>query len=232
MSLDTSKSGARTGLGALATVALLAGVARADHRRLVELGAGLSVDVLGSYDVGKALGGPAVRNDLGPATLGVFVSGGLWLTEAVTVGLEGTLAIGGLVKTDERYFGQTSNVGSSLTVSGKLVVGWRGLERGNLAGRAGVEAGVERMSEATGPGSVHLDSIVAGPWLGVDIGHFVTVQLHADLHVPVRAEITHQESGDPSGVFWSAGVRAAFTFGVGPKVRTSGGVPAAPVTAP
>lgn len=202
---------------AVVLVALAATSAHAD-RRLIEIGGGIAFDALGSYDVGKELGGAAVHDDLGPGTLGAYAMGGVWLTPALSLGLEGTLSIGGLVHTDERYFGGRSTVGSTLTVSSKLVAGWRGLERGHLAGRAGIDVGAERMSEATGAGSVHLDSIVGGPWLGVELGRFVVVQLRADLHVPVRAEITGQGHGDPSGVVWSGGVRVAVVFGVGPRL--------------
>ncbi len=199
---------------------VLVALATAAHaeRRMIEIGGGVAFDVLGTYDVGKELGGAAVHDDLGPGTLGVYAAGGLWLTPALTVGIEGTLSVGGLVRTDERYFGGRSTVGSTLTVSSKLVAGWRGLERGHLAGRAGIDVGAERMSEATGAGSVHLDSIVGGPWLGVELGRFVVVQLRTDLHVPVRAEITGQSHGDPSGVVWSGGVRVAVAFGVGPTL--------------
>jgi hypothetical protein len=217
---------------ALVTIALGAGAAHADDRRLVELGAGAAFDVLGSYDVGNRLGGAAVRNDLGPGTLGVYVAGGIWLTEAVIVGVEGTLSVGGLVRTDQRYYGEASNVGSTSTVSSKLTAGWRGLQHGRIAGRAGTDAGIERMSEATGAGFVHVDSIVGGPWIGVELGKHIVVQLRADLHVPIRAEISKQSSGDPSGVFFSGGVRAAFVFGVGPRLRTSAGTRAAPSAAP
>ena len=219
-------------LTAVGLVAFVTTAAHADDRRLIELGAGASFDVLGSYDVGKGLGGTAVRNDLGPGTLGIYLTGGLWLTHEIVLGIEGTLSIGGLVRTDERYFGASNNIGSTLTLSSKVVGGWRGLERGRLAGRAGVDAGMERMSEATGSGSVRVDAIVAGPWIGVEVGRHVVVQLRADLHVPVRAEISHQSSGDPSGVFWTGGVRAAFVFGVGPRLRTSDGTRAAPFAAP
>lgn len=184
---------------------------------MFEIGGGIAFDALGRYDVGKELGGAAVHDDLGPGTLGVYATGSVWLAPRWSIGLEGTLSIGGLVRTDERYFGGRSNVGSTLTVSSKVVAGWRGLEHGRLAGRAGVDLGVERMSEASGAGSVHLDAIVGGPWLGVELGRFVMVQLRADLHVPVRAEISDQADGDPSGVVWSGGVRVAVQFGVGPR---------------
>lgn len=201
---------------AVGIIGLAATTADAD-RRLLEIGGGIAFDALGHYDVGKELGGDAVHDDLGPGTLGVYVTGSAWIAPRWSLGLEGTLSVGGLVKTDERYFGGRSTVGSTLTVSSKLVAGWRGLELGRFAGRVGADLGVERMSEATGAGSVHLDSLVAGPWLGVELGRFVLVQLRADLHVPVRAEISDQADGDPSGVFWSGGVRVAVQFGVGPK---------------
>lgn len=222
----------KPGAIAILAVVLVSSPALADDRRQIELGVGLAFDVLGGYDVGKELGGPAVRSDLGPATLGVYVSGGIWISPTTLVGLEGTLAVGGLVRTDERYFETNSNVGSTLTVSSKLVAAWRFLERGKLAARAGLDAGIERMSEATSPGSVHLDSLVGGPWIGLDLGRFVQVQLRVDLHFPVRASISKQASGDPSGAFASAGVRVAFVFGVGPRLRTSAGSQAAPSAAP
>lgn len=205
----------RKWIGVCAGVVLAASsVAAADDRRF-EVGGGSSLDVLGSYDVGEGLGRPAMRSDLGPATLGVFGYGGIWLTDAMTVGVEGTLSIGGLVRTDERYFAGRSNVGSTLTVSSKVIAGWLVLTRGWLAGRAGLDVGAERLSEATGAGSVHVDAIVGGPWIGADLGRHVIVQLRADVHVPVRAEISGQAHGDPSGVFGSAGLRVAYVVGLG-----------------
>ncbi|MBL0220130.1 MAG: hypothetical protein IPQ07_40460 [Myxococcales bacterium] len=199
---------------ALALLMLTTTAAQADDRRF-EVGGGTSFDLLASYDVAEGLGRPATGNDLGPGTLGFFGYGGFWITDALVVGIEGELAIGGLVRTDEHYFGSRSNVGSTLTVSSKLLAGARVLERGWVSGRVGGELGAARMSEATGEGSVHLDAIVAGPWIGVDLGRHVMVQLSGDLHVPVRAEISNQVHGDPSGVFLSGGVRVVYVVGLG-----------------
>jgi hypothetical protein len=185
-----------------------AGVAAAPS---FELGGGLVVDALGSYDVGEALGGEPAGNDLGPGRLGGFVYGGIVAGPSIAAGLEGGAALGGLVGTDERYFGGRSNVGSTLSAWLRTTGAWKVRlgAGGRMYARAGVGAGIERLAESTGAGGVHVDSIIAGPWVGLDVGAGITVQLHADLHVPVSAGIDDME-GDPDGSFVSGGVRVAY----------------------
>lgn len=187
--------------------------AAAGERRF-ELGAGLGLDALGAYDVGEALGGPSVRDDLGPATFGFFFQGAVLVTSALSVGADATIAFGGLVRTDERYFGEHSATGSTVTASARGRLGWRPVVRPGLEAWVGVSAGMERMSEATGLGSVKLDSVVVGPWVGVALGAGFVVQLAAELHVPVHGEIG-DEAGDPTGAFVSGGIRLAWLYGFG-----------------
>jgi hypothetical protein len=197
-----------TPLKIVAWIMLSAGVAAADDR--AELGGGIDFTMLGTYDVGEALGGPAERNDLGPGTLGVFV--GLDVPVApVRIGVDAGIAIGGLVRTDDRYFGGTSDVGSTLAVWLRGKVGWSPRARIRIGGAVAVE----RFVEATGAGSVKLSSVVAGPWASIRLGRGVLAEVHADVHVPYRASIGDAMSGDPDSVFVGAGVRLGYVFDVG-----------------
>jgi len=205
----------RTALPVLIAAALCmtAGRAHADGSFL-ELGGGIDFTVLGSFDVGESLGGPEERSDLGPGTLGPFVAADLRVAPTVRIGAEAGIAIGGLVKTDERYFGSTSNVGSTSTVWLRAKVGWTALPVPGMSVRIGGAAGVERMAEATGAGSVHLDSIVTGPWASLVIGSGFVAEVHADLHAPYHGRIG-DDTGNPDGLFYGAGIRVAYMFGLG-----------------
>src|SRR5262245_52173062 len=97
-----------------AAIALIVSTASAESMHAIELGGGLDFAILGSYDVGESLGGMAERNDLGPGTLGLFVIVEVPVAPALRIGGEAGLAAGGLVRTDERYFGMASDVGSTL----------------------------------------------------------------------------------------------------------------------
>lgn len=200
----------------LALLMLAPGAARADDRPL-ELGAGVSLDLLGKYDVGAHLGSAPRGNDLGPATLGGFVYGGARVGPELVVGAEAGLAIGGLVRTDERYFGGRSALGASLNVNAKLVLGWIGPREGTRRWRVGGDLGLERLVESTEAGSVTLDAAVGGPWFGVELGDHVVLQLRTDIHAPITANIGDYLTGDPGGVFYSVGVRALFVLGAGAR---------------
>jgi hypothetical protein len=185
-----------------------------DGEAAFELGGGVDYTVLGSYDLGKALGEPAERSDLGPGTLGVVVTGDARVAPALRLGLEAGIAVGGLVKTDERYFGGSSNVGSTSTAWLRSKLGWTASTSPRLRLRVGGGVGIERMAEATGSGSVHLDSLVAGPWAALVIGRGLVAELRGDLHAPLRGKIDDRR-GNPDGVFFGAGVRLAYVFGIG-----------------
>jgi hypothetical protein len=177
-----------------------------------EIGGGVGFAALGSYDVGAELGGPAGGNDLGPGTLGFFVTGDVQLAP-VRLGIDAGLAIGGLVRTDERYFGGQSNVGSTATVWLRSRLAWTAVTARRVRLRLGGTLGVERMSEATGAGGVQVDSLLAGPSAALVIGRGLVLEVHADLHSPFRAAIG-DDDGNPTGAFYSAGVRVAYVFGV------------------
>ncbi len=191
-------------------------LARADER-ILQLGGGIAFDALGSYDLGAELGGASRHSDLGPGTLGAVLQAGVLVTRDLTLGGEARIAVGGLVGTDERYFGTREQIGSTLSVDAKLNVGWTAARRGPWAGQLGADIGIERMIESTGAGSVHLEAIVGGPWVGLALGH-VVLQLRGDVHVPVHGLISDQASGDPRGAFYSGGVRLLYVFGVGPRI--------------
>jgi hypothetical protein len=204
---------------AAVTVALVAGRAYAgpdpgDGEAAFELGAGVDFTMLGTYDVGEGLGDPAERSDLGPGTLGVLVSADARIAPALRLGAEAGIAIGGLVRTDERYFGGSSNVGSTSTVWVRSKLGWTAIVSPGMRLRVGGGLGLERMAEATGSGSVHLDSLIAGPWAALIIGRGLVAEVHGELHAPFRGEIGDR-SGDPDGLFFGAGVRLAYVFGLG-----------------
>jgi len=211
---------ARLGLAALSALfmALAPGRAHADpgpdDEALFELGGGIDFTVLGSYDVAQGLGDPAERNDLGPGTLGVVLTGDVRIAPAIRLGAEAGIAIGGLVRTEERYFGSSSTVGSTATVWIRSKLGWTAIHRPGMGLRIGGGLGLERMSEATGAGSVQLDSIVAGPWAALLIGRGLIAELHGDLHAPYRGQIGDR-SDNPDGVFLAAGVRLSYVFGFG-----------------
>jgi hypothetical protein len=183
----------------------------AAERSSIELGGGLDVTALGSYDLGAALGTGAQRDDLGPATVGVFVAADFPFAETATVGAEGGIAFGGLVKTDERYFGERNMIGSTVTAWARA--------RAKVALRprllVGASAGIARLAESTRAGNVRVDTLVAGPTLAVPLGHGFAAELHADLNIPFRASIGDVRSGDPTGTFFAAGLRLAYTFGIG-----------------
>ena len=50
-----------------------------------DIGASVRMNALGTYDVGKELGGGALRNDLGPATLGFEVFAGIRPTNKLRI---------------------------------------------------------------------------------------------------------------------------------------------------
>jgi hypothetical protein len=185
----------------------------AEREADVEFGGGVDFTALGSFDVGESLGRMAERNDLGPATLGVFVTADVAVGSGVRLGGEAGIAIGGLVRTDERYFGNSSDIGSTLAVWLRGKVGWTALARPGKRVRLGGLLGIERLAEATPLGSVHLDSAVLGPWAALLIGRGVVAEVHADVHIPYRGNIGDQ-NGDPDGTFFGAGVRLAYVFGI------------------
>jgi hypothetical protein len=204
---------------AAVTVALVAGRAYAgpdpgDGEAAFELGAGVDFTMLGEFDVAEGLGDPAERSDLGPGTLGVLVSADARVAPALRLGAEAGIAIGGLVRTDERYFGGSSDVGSTSTVWVRSKLGWTAIVSPGVRLRVGGGLGLERMAEATGSGSVHLDSLIAGPWAALIIGRGLVAEVHGELHAPFRGEIGDR-SGDPDGLFFGAGVRLAYVFGLG-----------------
>ncbi len=212
-------SSTRPTLAAIAAAALLLAPGRAraepdDGEAAFEIGGGIDYTMLGSYDVGEGLGDPPERNDLGPGTLGVVVTGDARVAPALRLGVEAGIAVGGLVRTEERYFGSSSDVGSTSTVWVRPKLGWTAITSPGLRLRTGAGVGLERMSEATGAGSVHLDSLVAGPWAALVIGRGLIAELHGELHVPLRGEIDDR-SGNPKGVFFGAGLRLAYVFGIG-----------------
>jgi hypothetical protein len=214
--MSASRSASRVPSVAVAVLIALA-TGRADagpDGSLVELGGGIDFTVLDSFDVGESLGGPTERNDLGPGTLGVFVAADLRVVPALRVGGEAGIAIGGLVRTDERYFGGRNDVGSTLTAWLRSKVGWTALPVPGMSVRVGGALGVERMAEATGAGSVHLDSIVAGPWASLVVGSGLVAEVHADLHAPYHGRIG-DDTGNPDGLFFGAGIRLAYMFGLG-----------------
>lgn len=202
----------------IVAVALASSRAHADpgyqDEAAFEIGGGIDFSMLGSYDVGEGLGDRAERNDLGPGTLGVVITGDAQIAPALRLGGEAGIAIGGLVRTDERYFGGSSDVGSTATVWLRSKLGWTALATPGLRLRIGGGLGLERMSEATGAGSVRLDSVVAGPWAALVIGRGLVAEVHAEAHAPLRGEIGDRD-GDPDGGFVSAGVRLAYVFGIG-----------------
>ena len=204
---------------AAAALALLPGRAHAgaeDDEAAFELGGGIDFTLLGSYDLGEGLGDPPERSDLGPGTLGVVVTGDARLSPALRLGVEAGIAVGGLVRTDERYFGGPSDVGSTATVWVRGRLGSTVMTRPGLRLRVGGGLGLERMSEATSGGSVRLDSLVAGPWAALLIGRGLVAELHGELHAPLRGEIDYR-SGDPDGLFFGGGVRLAYVFGIGSR---------------
>jgi len=204
--------------GAIALLAVSAGLARADGRPY-ELGAGLTMSVLGPYDLAAHLKRPelaASGNDLGPGSLGGFVHVGARLPSELTLGAEAALSIGGLVGTDERYLGGRSPVGATLTLEARLsamAIGGRGA---GWVARLGGTLGLERMVEATDGGSVSIDSLVGGPAFGVELGR-IAFQLRGDIHMPLRATIGDLVAGDPSGAFFSVGARIAVVLEAGPR---------------
>jgi hypothetical protein len=201
---------------AVLALAAASSVAVAEPRRpAVELGGGIDFTMLGSFDVGKSLGGMAERSDLGPGTLGVFVILDLPVSDQAIIGAEAGIAVGGLVKTDERYFGMRASVGSTLTVWLRAKAGWSVGSSSGPRARVGAAVGVERLSEATGLGSVRLDALVAGPWLALPLGRGITAELHADIHIPYRGNIGDDMRGDPSGTFLGGGARINYVFGLG-----------------
>jgi len=185
--------------------------------RLVELGGGVSFDALGSYDVGHALGLAGTGEDLGPATLGMLLGMGLRPTDALTVSVRGEVAVGGLVGTDERYWGSHETVGSTLTVRAGAGADYRVLERGRLRLSVGGQALVERLSESTGLGFVHVDALALGPILVLGWGPSFRVQLQPLLHLPWAAEIQNRASGQPGGMFVSGGLQLLWFGGLGTR---------------
>tara|TARA_R110002073_G_scaffold303128_1_gene471126 strand:+ start:83207 stop:83851 length:645 start_codon:yes stop_codon:yes gene_type:complete len=181
-----------------------------------DIGASVRMNALGTYDVGKELGGGALRNDLGPATLGFEVFAGIRPTNKLRIAGEFGLAIGGLVKTDERYFGSQSSVGSTTTVSAKASVGYSLGYTKLLRYRAGMVAGVERLSESSGSGYVRLDSVTGGAWFEVGTQGGWSLQLRAEMHLPHSASIQGQvEDASPGGSFSTIGVSGAYSFSLG-----------------
>lgn len=192
-------------------------LAHADANGLpIDVGGGVRLNALGTYDVGKEVGREALRNDLGPATLGVEVFAGFRPMNRLRIAGEFGLAIGGLVKTDERYFGTSSNVGSTLTATAKASVGYSIGHSQNLRYRLGAVAGVERLSEATGPGYVRLDTVTGGVWFEVGTAGGWSAQVRAEVHKPTNASIQGQvEDASPTGHFSTIGVGAAYSFSLG-----------------
>lgn len=182
----------------------------------VDIGAGVRLNAQGTYDVGKEVGIGALRNDLGPATLNFEGFAGLRPTTRLRIAGEFGIGIGGIVKTDERYFGDRSNVGSTITLSAKASVGYSLGYTQFWRYRAGAVAGVERRSDATGFGFVRLDTGTVGSWLEVGTAGGWSLQLRAELHKPYHAEIQGRiVDSSPSGHFSTIGMNGAYTFSVG-----------------
>jgi hypothetical protein len=200
-----------TALVVVVAVALaMAPVDAAGDEARFQLGGGVDFSLLGSYGVAEGLGRSPAGDDLGPGTLGVFLVGDALVAPALRLGLEAGIALGGLVRTDEKYFGGQSDVGSTSTVWAAARLGWTAVASRAVHLRVGARLALERLSEASGAGSVRLDAIAAGPAVAL-VYRGLAAELHGEVHAPFRGQIG-DDSGDPDGAFLSAGLRLAYLF--------------------
>ena len=189
--------------------------AHAESKRSIDIGTSVRFNSLGSYDVGKALDMSSDGNDLGPGTLGLELFAGFSPVPKLRLSAEFGIAIGGLVGTDERYFGSSSETGSTISASAKVSAGFELGKLGSLPYSVGAVFGTERLSESTGLGFVRLTALTAGAWLEVAAKSGWSLQVRAELHKPYSASIEGQvEDGSPSGQFTSLGVAGAYRFDI------------------
>jgi hypothetical protein len=195
-----------------------------------QLGTGVQLRHAGEVDLAAMAGadGYGSARDTSPGQLGWQISGGLQPIPAFEVGLDASIAVGGLAIGDveERYFDQQDNVGSSATVEAGLALRWLPVLSPDLRLFTGGAASLQRMSSASGIGHARLDSLAIGPEAGlrwrVSEGDGVDgeLQLRVDgrWHQPLRVEVAHSadnvlfETTDAEEGFWSAAVSVSWIF--------------------
>jgi hypothetical protein len=195
-----------------------------------QVGAGVQYRHASEVDLAAMAGadGYGAQSDISPGQLGLQLSAGLQPLPAFEIGLDASIAVGGLALGDveERYFGEQDTVGGSSTVEGGGALRWVPELSPDLRLLIGGAAAWQRMSTASGLGSAHLDSLAIGPEVGVrwraTDGETVDgeLQLRVDgrWHRPLRAEVLRSsedvlfETTDADDPFWSVGVSVSWLF--------------------
>lgn len=225
MALTTKGQGRRVRRAAIvgaALAALAASPARAERDRIYGRA---DVDfrlAVGELDLAEQAGQDSPgESDLGPGILGLTAGLGLD-TGDVAIGAEVGIYVGGLGlgQVEDRYFGASSEVGSSATVLAGLAGRYRRPLRGPVEGLGHLGAGYARMSASSGAGDARVDSVYldVGGGLGAEIGGALAGRLELVAAVRVhrvhRFEVTNLTEGrvaaDAPAVFYFPGLQLGY----------------------
>jgi hypothetical protein len=198
-----------------------------------QAGAGLTLRHAGEVDLADqaSAGGYGSGSDTSPGQLGLQLTAGLRPLEAFEVGVDASIAVGGLSlgEVERRYLGSDPQpIGSSATVElgGALrYVPALGADTRLLLGAAG---GWERMAASSPAGDARLDSAALGPEVGVrwraarlgdSVDGDLQFRIDARWHLPTRVRVSRSqtdvlfEDASPADPFWSVGVSVTWLFG-------------------
>jgi hypothetical protein len=177
---------------------------------------------VGELDLAEQAGQePSGESDLSPGMLGLTLGLGLD-TGDVAIGAEAGIYVGGLNlgEIEERYFGSTDQVGSSLTVLAGLAGTYRRplREALDLTGRVGL--GYARLAASSGAGNARVDTVYLdlGGGLGYEIGGALRGRLELGAALRVhrihRFSVTNLTEGriaaDEPAVFGAPGIQAGY----------------------
>ena len=209
-----------TALWLLAAAAAGCPLPAAAHELL--LGGDLAFRHATQVDLAERAGSNAYgeRNDLSPGMLGVSVTAGVRFDEAWELAARAGLGVGGLAlgPVEERYHGDTANVGSSMTLYAGGAARLTPELTDNLLLLAGLGGEWQRMNAASPITTTRLDSLAFGPEVGLAVPFYGVrwdLLLGARAHLPlyVRVGSPKLETTDPAGgPFWSVGVRLGMSW--------------------
>lgn len=159
-------------------------------------------------------------NDVSPGVLGFSLTAGLRVDETWEVLARASIGVGGLAlgHVEERYHGQTANLGGSSTIyAGGAARLSPELADGVLL-LAGLGAELQRMNAASPVTTTRLDSLAVGPELGLAVRTYGVrweLLLEGRAHIPQMVQVGSPavRTTDPAGgPFWSAGLRLGMVW--------------------
>lgn len=196
--------------------------ANAQERVEALVGPGASLYTTTAIDLAGQVGagGYGSGNDASPAALGFELRAGVLLPFPLELDTSWVLAIGGLSlgRVEQRYFGDTAQLGSALTAGVDFSPRFAPLMVPDLRLLLGPAVGLKRMAVASPLGGARIDSV----GVGLDVGvrwHVSTISRILDGHLEVvthaRREIPFQVdvAGSDSLLSGTGGAEPIYGFG-------------------